>query len=49
MAMNNNFSKNVQTYKNMLQNIGDKVRVLVLREEGPVILTLKVKSILSSN
>jgi hypothetical protein len=49
MAMNNNFSKNVQTYKNMLQNVGDKVRVLVLREEGPVILTLKVKSILSSN
>jgi len=49
MAMNNNFSKNVQTYKNMLQNIGEKVKVLVLREDGPVILTLKVKSILSSN
>jgi hypothetical protein len=49
MAMNNNFSKSVQTYKNMLQNVGDKVKVLVLREEGPVILTLKVRSILSSN
>jgi hypothetical protein len=47
MAMNNNFTKNVQTYKNMLQNVGEKVKVLVLREEGPVILTIKVGSILS--
>jgi len=49
MAMDNNFSKSVQTYKNMLQNVGEKVKVLVLRQEGPVILTLKVRSILSSN
>ena len=47
MAMNNNFSKNVQTYKNLMQNIGEKIKVLVLRENGPIILTLKVKSILS--
>ena len=46
MAMNNNFSKSVQVYKNMMQNVGDKVKVLVLRQEGPVILTLKVRSIL---
>jgi hypothetical protein len=31
----------------MLQNVGEKVKVLVLREEGPVILTIKVGSILS--
>ena len=49
MAMDNNFSKNIQTYKNMLQNVGDKVKVLVLRQEGPVILTLKIRSILSTN
>lgn len=47
MAMNNNFSKNVQTYKNLMQNVGEKIKVLVLRENGPIILTLKVKSILS--
>jgi len=47
MAMNNNFSKNVQAYKNMMQTVGDKVKVLVLRQVGPVILTIKVRSILS--
>ena len=47
MAMNNNFTKNVQTYKNLMQNIGEKLKVLVLREEGPIIITLKVRSILS--
>ena len=47
MAMNNNFTKNVQTYKNLMQNVGEKLKVLVLREEGPIILTLKVRSILS--
>jgi hypothetical protein len=49
MAMNNNFSKSVQTYKNLMQNIGERIRVLVLREEGPIILTLRVRSILSKN
>ena len=49
MAMNNNFTKNVQVYKNLMQNIGEKIKVLVLREEGPIILTLKVRSILSRN
>jgi len=49
MAMNNNFSKNVQTYKNLMQNVGEKLKVLVLRNEGPIILTLKVRSILSKS
>jgi len=49
MAMNNNFSKNVQTYKSLMQNVGEKLKVLVLREEGPIILTLKVRSILSKS
>ncbi len=49
MAMNNNFSKNVQTYKNLMQNVGEKLKVLVLRQEGPIILTLKVRSILSKS
>jgi hypothetical protein len=49
MAMNNNFSKSVQTYKNLMQNVGEKLKVLVLRDEGPIILTLKVRSILSKS
>jgi hypothetical protein len=47
MAVGNNFSKNIQAYKNQLQSPGEKLKVLVLRAEGPVILTLKVKNILT--
>jgi hypothetical protein len=45
LAVNNNFSGNIQQYKNMMQNVGEKVRVLVSRPEGPVMVTMKVKSI----
>jgi len=47
MAVENNFSKNIQTYKNLLQAAGEKLKVLVLRNDGPVILTIRVKNILS--
>lgn len=47
MAVGNNFSKNIQAYKNMLQSPGEKLKVLVLRPEGPIILTLRVKNILT--
>ncbi|HEY4148358.1 MAG TPA: aspartyl protease family protein [Chitinophagaceae bacterium] len=46
MAVNNNFSKNIQVYKNILQSAGDRIKVLVLRNGLPVLITLKVKSIL---
>lgn len=46
MAIENNFTNNIQTYKTLLQTPGGKLKILVLREEGPVLLTLKVKSIL---
>lgn len=46
MSINNNFSKNVQVYRNILQNYGEKLKVLVIRDGAPLILTLKVKSIL---
>jgi C-terminal processing protease CtpA/Prc len=46
MAVENNFSKNIQAYKNLMQTAGAKLRVLVMREEGPVILSLKVKNVL---
>lgn len=47
MAVENNFSKNIQTYKNLLQAAGERLKVLVLRQEGPVILTIRVKNILT--
>ncbi len=47
LAVANNFSKNIQTYKNLMQTPGEKLKVLVLREQGPVVLTLKVKSVLT--
>ena len=45
VAVNNNFSRNVQQYKNMMQNVGEKLKFLVYRDGGPVQLTLKVRSI----
>lgn len=46
MAVNNNFSRNIQTYKTLLQASGQKCRVLVMRNGSPLMLTLKIKSIL---
>ena len=46
MAVENNFSNNIQAYKTLLQTPGTKLKILVLREDGPTLLTLKVKSIL---
>lgn len=46
MAIQNNFSRNIQAYKNLMQTPGAKLKILVLRGAGPIMLTLKVKSIL---
>jgi len=46
MAIENNFTNNIQAYKTLLQTPGGKLKILVLREDGPALLTLKVKSIL---
>jgi len=46
IAVNNNFSNNIQTYKNILQTIGEKVTVIVKRNGGLQQMTLRVKSIL---
>jgi hypothetical protein len=45
MAVDNNFSKNIQIYKTALQNAGEKVKVLVSRKGEPFLLTLRIKSI----
>jgi hypothetical protein len=44
--VNNNFSNNIQTYKSMLQNTGEKVKIVVKRNGQLEQLTLRVKSIL---
>lgn len=46
LAINNNFSRNIQEYKNILQNAGQKMKILVMRNGEPLMLTLKVQSIL---
>jgi PDZ domain-containing protein/aspartyl protease len=46
VAMDNNFTNNIQTYKNMLQNPGEKVKIIVKRNTELFQLTLQVKSIL---
>ncbi|HSB94292.1 MAG TPA: aspartyl protease family protein [Flavitalea sp.] len=46
VSINNNFSGNIQQYKTMLQNSGEKLRFVLMRPDGLVELYLKVKSIL---
>jgi hypothetical protein len=46
IAINDNMSQNLQLYKSMLQNTGDKVKILVKRPDGMMELNVKVKSIL---
>jgi len=45
-AVNNNVGRNIQFYKNLLQNTGANLKVIVMRNGFPVMATLKVKSIL---
>jgi len=46
IAVNNDFSANIQTYKNLFQNPGEKIKVIVKREGGLLELAIRVKSIL---
>lgn len=47
MAVENNFSQNIQTYKNMLQSPGTKLKVLVYRKGEPILLTIRVRSLMN--
>jgi len=44
IAVNNNINGNIQTYKNMLMEVGAKLKILILRDNVPLDLKLKVKS-----
>ena len=46
MAVKNDFSQNIQAYKNLMQHPGEKVRILVYREGEPIVLTLKVMNLM---
>jgi predicted aspartyl protease len=47
ISINDNMSQNLQLYKSMLQNAGDKVKIVVNRSpNGTMELNMKVKSIL---
>jgi hypothetical protein len=45
VAVGNNFSNNIQTYKNLLQNAGDKIKMIVKRNDRLEQVVLAVKSI----
>lgn len=46
IGVEGNFTNNIQVYKVLMQNAKAKLRVLVMRKGQPVIIYLKVKSIL---
>lgn len=46
ISIDNDFTKNIQTFKAALQNAGARLKILVIRNKTPIILTLNVKSIL---
>ncbi|MDP4283138.1 MAG: aspartyl protease family protein [Bacteroidota bacterium] len=42
MGINNNFSNNITVYKNLMQNVGEKVTLLVMRDKTPFIISFRV-------
>jgi len=46
VGVNNNYTNNIQQYKNMLQNTGVRLRLLILRNGEPFEIFLKPRSIL---
>ena len=46
VAVENNFSQSIQAYKNLMQTPGQKLKILILRDGEPSILSMKVKSVL---
>ncbi len=46
LAINDNYSNNIQVYKQMMQDPGEKLRFLVLRNDERLVLYMRPKSIL---
>jgi len=46
LGIDNNFTNNIQTYKNLLQNAGEKLKLVIRRKQELMTIVLHVKSIL---
>ena len=46
MAVKNNFTQNIQTYKNLMQNPGERVKILIYRKGEPIVLTMRVLNLM---
>ena len=46
IAVENNFSNNIQLYKSMMQSTGERLRILVSRNDQLLVLNLKPLRIL---
>lgn len=46
LAVQNNFGKSIQEYKNLMQNPGERVKILVNRNGEPIVLTMKVMNLM---
>jgi len=42
LAVNNNFTNDIGTYKNLMQVVGEKITLIVSRDGTPVILSFRV-------
>lgn len=48
-SVESNISKNIQAYKNLFQNSIGKVKVVIFRNEAPMVLTMDIKDIRKGN
>ncbi len=42
MAVNSNFTNNVATYRNLMQHVGERINLLVMRDDNPILLSFRV-------
>ena len=42
MAVNSNFSNSIDTYRNLMQEVGNKITLLISRDGQPILLSFKV-------
>ena len=42
MSIDNNFSNNIETYKNLLQKTGSHIKVLIMRKNVPKVISLRI-------
>lgn len=45
MSVDNNFSNNIGTYKDLLQKAGSRVKLLIMRDNSPLIISLRIAKV----